>query len=165
VRLFTALWPPAEVVDHLTARLPQRWPSGIRAVPPARWHVTLRFHGDDADPDGCAPSLPQLGGLAVPRLRLAGSGSFRGALWVGVQAGGAADARALTELAVAAGADPDDFRAHLTLARWRRGPGPSADLLRGYRGPQWSPAEVLLVASELRPDGPHYTVLRRVMLG
>lgn len=154
MRLFTALYPPDDAVAHLAAALPQRWPDGVRVVPPARWHVTLRFHGDDAEPVTCAAQLACVGALPAPRLRLAGSGAFGGALWVGVEG-------TVATLAAAAGADPDAFRPHLTVARWRRGRAPAA-LLAAYRGPEWTAREVLLVASEPAQGGSRHTVLERI---
>jgi 2'-5' RNA ligase len=165
MRLFTALWPPAAAVDHLAARLPDRWPAGVRPTPASRWHLTLCFHGDDADPEACAERLGGLAGSVAPTLRLAGSGSFPGVLWVGVRPRDAADARALTVLAAAAGADPDAFRAHVTVARWRRGMAPPAAVLTGYRGPEWIADEVALVASETGAGGPRYQTLHRIHLG
>lgn len=153
MRLFTALYPTDDAVAHLLAALPRRWPDGVRVVPPTQWHVTLRFHGDDAEPAACAERLAGVGALAAPRLRLAGSGAFGPTLWVGVEG-------AVAALAVAAGADPDAFRPHLTVARWRRGRAPAA-LLVGYRGPEWTAREVLLVASERTPGGSRHTVLDR----
>ena len=164
MRLFTALWPPAVAVDHLAARLPDRWPAGVRPTPASRWHVTLCFHGDDADPEACAERLVGLAGSVAPTLRLAGSGSFPGALWVGVRPREAADARALTALAAAAGADPAAFRAHVTIAQWRRCVAPPAGVATGYRGPEWTADEVALVASHVGADGPRYQTLRRIHL-
>lgn len=164
MRLFTALWPPVAAVDHLAARLPDRWPAGVRLTPASRWHLTLCFHGDDADPEACSERLGGLAGSVAPALRLAGSGSFPGVLWVGVHPRDAADARALTGLAAAAGADPDAFRAHVTVARWRRGVAPPAGVLSGYRGPEWTVDEVALVASEVGTGGPRYETLRRIRL-
>jgi 2'-5' RNA ligase len=164
MRLFTALWPPEAAVDHLATRLPGRWPAGVRPTPASRWHLTLCFHGDAADPEECGERLEALAGSVAPTLRLAGSGSFPGVLWVGVRPRGAADARALTVLAAAAGADPDAFRAHVTIARWRRGVTPPAGALTGYRGPEWTPDEVALVASHAGAGGPRYQTLRRIRL-
>ncbi|MGI9062871.1 MAG: RNA 2',3'-cyclic phosphodiesterase [Pseudonocardiaceae bacterium] len=156
MRLFTALWLPDAAVAHLTAALPGRWPEGVRVVPPAQWHVTLHFHGDEAEPDACARGLADVGALAAPALRLAGSGVFGATLWVGVDG-------AVTALAAAAGADPDGFRPHVTVARWRGGRAPAA-LPADYRGPEWTAREVVLVASDLTPEGPHYTVVERAPL-
>ena len=72
VRLFVSLRPPPAAVAHLRAQLPQ-WPGD-----PGRWHVTLAFLGDDADPGRVHD---ELAGAAARARRpstcsCAGSGSF-----------------------------------------------------------------------------------------
>ncbi|RKT56944.1 2'-5' RNA ligase [Saccharothrix australiensis] len=120
----------------------------LRWSDPERWHVTLRFHGDHAEPAGL---LDGLRGLPAPTVRLAGSGAFPGVLWVGVEG-------PLRPLAEAAGADPD-WRPHLTVARsrHRRPRWPRVE----FTGREWTVAEVALVRS--RPGG-GYEVLQRVPL-
>ena len=122
------------------------------------------------------PALVAVGEAAIAptpplTLRLAGAGRFGSArhpqvLWTGLEG----DVRALAELAVRLrdGVGPlklpvEDrpFRAHLTLGRWR--PGHPADgtlstRLAGYRGPEWSVAEVRLLESHLGPT-PTYDVV------
>ena len=164
MRLFTALWPPADVLDALDgavaalgiAELP-----GWRRIPRERWHLTLAFHGDD-DPDRRAAVLEErLAGAIAPRLRLAGSGSFPGVLWVGLET---ADPPALDALVAGAGGDPAGFVGHVTLARrsgrGRDRPAP-ADL---PPGPCWTPEEVLLVASEQDATGLRYRPVYRARL-
>ncbi|AOS62664.1 2'-5' RNA ligase family protein [Actinoalloteichus hymeniacidonis] len=157
MRAFTALWPSEHVVDDLAAALqavrdrsgaPQ---PGLRFGSLSKWHLTLCFHGELADPAAEAHRLrASVRDLPAPRLRLAGAGTFPGVLWVGVRPEGEADSEALTSLVTAAGGEPDDYRPHLTLARWdRRRPKP-ADLvaaLADYAGPVWQPATVALLAS------------------
>jgi 2'-5' RNA ligase len=46
-RLFIAVRPPPDVLASL-ARLPRPEAPGVRWVPPAQWHVTLRFLGEAA---------------------------------------------------------------------------------------------------------------------
>ncbi len=161
MRLFTALWPPADVLDVLDrsvagfADLP-----GWRPVPRERWHLTLAFHGED-DPDRRAAVLDGLAGAPSPRLRLAGTGSFPGVLWAGLET---ADRAALDALVAGAGGDPGTFTGHLTLARRsgrRRGRPDVPDV---PPGPWWTPREILLVVSELHAAGPRYRPLHRVPL-
>ncbi|MDP9386758.1 MAG: hypothetical protein M3Q48_02235, partial [Actinomycetota bacterium] len=45
MRLFVAVWPPADVVDGLAA-LPRPEVPGLRWTAPEQWHVTLRFLGE-----------------------------------------------------------------------------------------------------------------------
>jgi 2'-5' RNA ligase len=87
MRLFSALWPPAEAVAALAAvTAPAGSPSGWQAVDPATWHLTLAFHGE-ADPGVFARRLDRaVGGVPGPRLRIAGAGAFPGVWWAGVEA-------------------------------------------------------------------------------
>ncbi|MDL5156299.1 2'-5' RNA ligase family protein [Actinomycetospora termitidis] len=130
-----------------------RW----RAVARERRHVTLRFHAD-ADPDEVAAELGErLAGGERPALRCAGAGRFGTALWLGVETVGAA--AAWDRLLVAAGADPAEHVAHLTVAR-ARGRSPSVPPgLAEHRGPVWTPDEVVVVAS-----GTPYRVVARFPL-
>jgi 2'-5' RNA ligase len=174
MRLFTALWPPLDAVDHLAGVLAlireqaEPTPPSFRWIPSERWHLTLCFHGDDADPDKRAARLrARAGGLRAPLLRLASAGTFGGVLWVGVEPAEDADGAALRTLAKAAGNEPGKFRAHLTVARWSRGRLDRAALtapLTGYCGPWWRAEKVVLVRSEQLPTGPRYTPVEQVSL-
>ncbi|WP_433263845.1 2'-5' RNA ligase family protein [Actinosynnema sp. CS-041913] len=133
----------AEALRPLRAEYPDlKWST------PSRWHVTLCFHGDDAEPAG---RLDALRGLPSPTVRLVGGGTFSGVLWIGVDG-------PLRPLAEAAGAGAD-WRPHLTVARSRR---------RGTRWPhvvftgrEWTVTEVALVRSH---PSVGYEVLDRVPL-
>lgn len=155
MRLFVSLRPPPAALEHLRAQRPQ-WPTD-----PARWHVTLAFLGDDADPGSVDAQLGRaLAGRPAFDLRLEGAGAFgRGPVWVGV--GG--DLPALHALAAAVagatGVGTDrPYRPHLTVGR--RVP---RERLATYRGPQWRATEVELVRSDLHPRVVH-TVLERYPL-
>ncbi|MFE2757468.1 2'-5' RNA ligase family protein [Actinosynnema sp. NPDC059335] len=143
--LFTALFPPADVVAELHDALrPVRAAHPrLRWVDPTRWHVTVRFFGE-AEPAG---QLDGLDRVTAPVLRLRGSGTFRQVLWIGVDG-------ALDELGAAAGV-PADWRPHLTVARGAVLPHV------GFTGREWTATEVALVRS--RP-GEGYAVLDRVPL-
>ncbi|MDR7300636.1 RNA 2',3'-cyclic phosphodiesterase [Haloactinomyces albus] len=187
MRLFTALWPSQEAVRHLAAAVetvrstqPKRLAQAteglrkFRFLPPERWHLTLCFHGDDAEPDRVGDRLARrvgrVGrtqpGFGPPRLRMTGAGVFRGVLWVGVQPGGQEDAAVLSTVAGMAGADARSFRAHVTVARWAAGRADRAlpDLLTAYEGPWWSADEVSVVSSEQQSSAPVYRTIRRVAL-
>ncbi|GAA1272181.1 2'-5' RNA ligase family protein [Saccharothrix xinjiangensis] len=151
--LFTALFPPEDVVAELHAALRpvRRAHPRLRWVDPRRWHVTVGFFGD-IEPSASAEPAEQLAGLegvAAPVLRLRGSGHFRQVLWIGVE--GAAPAA----LGRAAAGVREDWRPHLTVARGA--PLPHVD----FTGREWTATEVALVLS--RP-GAGYTVLDRVPL-
>ena len=167
-RLFTAVTPSAAAISALREEL-GRYPSGrgpLRWVEVPQWHITLGFYGMD-DPGTRASWLKaRLAGLRAPTVRLVGTGSFPGVLWVGVREHG------LTEVADAI--RPEDekrpFRPHLTLARgrafgtierWRR-------LLAEFESPAWTATEVVLFRSDRAEDGrragPRYSVVERFPL-
>ncbi|CAL8973436.1 RNA 2',3'-cyclic phosphodiesterase [Cellulomonas sp. T2.31MG-18] len=146
VRLFAAVWPPEEVLDHLDLALaavrgatagedrgPVRWAAR------ETWHLTLAFYGTVAD--GSAPILlEELAAAAAAAepyaLRLRGAGVFsHRTLWTGV-AGDLDQHRALTHACGRAGDEvgaPPDVRVrerpHLTVGRVR----PGAPAVRGGR--------------------------------
>ncbi|GAA0519564.1 RNA 2',3'-cyclic phosphodiesterase [Saccharopolyspora subtropica] len=183
MRLFTALWPSPEALRHLSSAV-DRLDAGavaeataglrkFRFTPAERWHLTLCFHGDDADQQHVAERLDRrmarvlasTSDPAPPRLRLAGGGTFRGVLWIGVEPQGERDDAALRSLVRAAGGDPRGYRAHLTIARWVAG---RADrkrlpaLFAGYAGPWWQAHELTVVRSDLREGGREYRTVHRV---
>jgi 2'-5' RNA ligase len=120
------------------------------------WHLTLAFHGDRADQDEQVERLRRLRGMAAPELALGDAGTFRsGVFWIGVQCSD----DALERLAIAAGADPQRWRPHLTVARRARGAR-----LDGYTGRLWTPPQVELVRSELGPGGPVYRTVESAPL-
>ncbi|MER7011176.1 2'-5' RNA ligase family protein [Saccharopolyspora sp. NPDC000359] len=181
MRLFTALWPSEEAVRHLSAavdRLDRKRlaaaTAGLRKFrfsAPERWHLTLCFHGDDADQDEVTERLDRrvarllTADPAPPRLRLSGSGTFRGVLWIGVEPEATGDDRALRALVRAAGGDPHGYRAHLTIARWAAGRGDRellTGLFAGYAGPWWEARELTVVHSDLRESGPAHRTVHRV---
>ena len=171
-RLFTALWPPPEIVSELDAALSgdggaDSWPpEGCRAIPTGRWHVTLCFHGE-ADPGVLARRLDSAAtDLAAPWLRLAGAITFGAVIAAAVHPAGPEDAAAMAALVSAAGADEDTHRPHVSVARTsRRSDGPPAGgRLERFTGSWWRPEEVCLVRSEISSGSPKYTVLHRVRL-
>lgn len=162
MRLFVAVRPPAEAVAHLVAALP-RWPSQ-----PERWHLTLAFLGEVADPAPVADRLrPAVAAAGSFPLALRSSGTFgRGAVvWVGL----AGDVPALRSLAAAvtracraagAGVDERPYHPHLTVGRKGH---PDAVALASYDGPVWPVTEVALVRSDVGRTV-HHTVLERFAL-
>jgi 2'-5' RNA ligase len=180
MRLFVAVYPPAEACDHLAQGL-----AGLRVTAAAdrgvnmrlarrdTWHVTLVFLGEVAEQraadvndavrravDGWRADAA--GGL---ELRLAGGGRFgRGkftVLWVGLDgARGALErlSRGIRRELKRARLPYDNrrFNPHLTVAR----PGDrldradveaDRDVLADYRGPAWPVETVELVSSHLGP--------------
>jgi RNA 2',3'-cyclic 3'-phosphodiesterase len=148
-----------------------------RAVPPANWHLTLRFLGaTDAAREQCL--VQELVGMTVPPpfvLRFGGLGAFPRAgrakvLWMGIDQG-ADELRALAasveSAARAAGfaAEPKPFSPHLTLARVDP-PGDLRALIDRAppSGVRVRVEELVLFRSHLGGGGPRYEVLRRFPL-
>lgn len=161
MRLFVCVRPSPEALQHLRGALPPGHGGG------ERWHVTLAFLGEVADP---APVVAALAGVSGPplRLSLAGSGRFgRGPVWVGV----AGDTAGLSRLAAdvqracrEAGAQVEHrpFRPHLTVGRRGR-PDPAA--LASYAGPEWVADVVELVRSRLGRTVEHEVLHRFPLSG
>lgn len=175
-RLFSAVELPDHVAADLETRLGKVRPDAdaLKWTPAESWHITLGFYGNREHADRRGAWLRRRAtGLVAPRIRLSSAGGFPGVLWIGVDAATELHRRAL--LAVAAAARPDDgteeeFRPHITVARWRRGPdrNPLAEraalALGDYTGPWWVPGEVVLFSSQLKPDGPVYLAVERIPL-
>ncbi|TNH30070.1 RNA 2',3'-cyclic phosphodiesterase [Micromonospora orduensis] len=180
MRLFVAVCPPVEAVNHLGAqvarlRVGAATVSGVdvRLADPVHLHLTLAFLGvveaarlvEVESALGLAAEWFRDGRGVVPRLSLGGGGRFdrdrSTVLWVDLRG----DVEALRDLARLIRSrlrearlpyDDRPFRPHLTIAR----PGDRmtpADLdadvatLDAYQGPDWSATELLLVRSHLGP--------------
>lgn len=172
MRIFVAVVPPPEVVDHLDHFLEVRRGAGeFRWTVADQWHLTLAFMGS-AHERNLDDLVERLGRAAHRRtafeVAFAGGGAFPNAarakvLWAGVRAddAGRTELDRLATGARAAGTksgaevDGGKFRAHLTLARL----GHPADvtkwvrLLDAYEGPAWTVDEIALVESHLG-EGP-----------
>jgi 2'-5' RNA ligase len=166
-RLFLALWLPAEAAEDLGERVDRvaaASPDMMRWQPRERWHLTVSFLGD-RDP-GQRPGIAAAAAAAAAdagadRIRLAGSGHFGSALWVGVEHGPwlTGLTRRLNRELV-----PHDrrkrFHGHVTVARsrGRRMHRPSQAALADYVGPWWNPQRLALVESVTGP-APRYTTV------
>jgi len=192
VRLFVAVYPPAEALDHLAEavgrlRLGAAAAAGtnVRIVARPLWHVTLAFLGEAPEERAGDARTAVAAGVsrwrahagAAPELWLAGGGRFGRrrftVLWVGLQ-GDVTALRALGEAVrrelkrARLAYDPKPLRPHLTFAR----PGEklsatdlAADLaaLDTYKGPSWTVDAVHQVHSQLGPK-PVHTSLAAVPL-
>lgn len=172
-RIFTALVPPAEALADLDAFLDPRRDAvaDLRWSPIGQVHLTLAFVADIEDwrlddlleGTASAAARRRLGAVAI-----AGGGAFPDVdrakvLWAGLDLDPAsADeldllAAGCRTAAARAGAAPDGarFRPHLTVARSGRPRGVLAlvRVLDAYRGPAWTPADVVVLASHLG-EGP-----------
>jgi 2'-5' RNA ligase len=169
VRLFVAVWPPAEVLDVLD-RLPRPDHPAVRWAPRDRWHVTLRFLGDVVEDE--RPALEQAvaaTAAAHPVRRVAlGPATVRLSRSVlAVPVAGLDDlGQAINAATAGFGEPPEDrrFTGHLTLARSRsRAVLPAA--LAGLRVEAgWDVSEVALVRSHLGGGGPRYVTVARFSL-
>jgi RNA 2',3'-cyclic 3'-phosphodiesterase len=178
MRLFVALLPPPAALAELeavVAPLRPGWP-GLRWAPVERWHVTLAFLGEVAEP--ALGQLDERLGRAARRhegvpMRIGRGGAFpaprRGQVLVAHVVAGEPERLGALAASVAAGArragapPPDEgrrYRPHLTLARSRK----PADLrslvekLSGFSGRRWQPDQIELVCSEAGPKPRYRTI-------
>jgi 2'-5' RNA ligase len=188
MRMFVAIEPPPDAVEHLDEFLAVRREAGpeVRWSSPSRWHLTLGFMG--AAPERVVEDVVDGVGAAAARvapigLAVTGGGCFPDVtrakvLWAGV--GGAVGeddglarlARGVRSACAVAGAAPEGgaFVPHLTLARFSGAQDATRWLrvLSTYAGPEWVASDVAVVASHLpreRGHGPRHEVLARLPLG
>jgi 2'-5' RNA ligase len=175
MRLFVAVELPGDVRDAL-AGLVRRLPSdGVKWGSPSTFHVTVRFLGAVDPPEPVAEALvATVARFGRLRLRLSGGGAFPSPqrpriLWAGVtgdvaalgQIGQAMD-EALAPFGIVA--EERAFRPHVTLGRVKHGrPRPEALYALGEVG-DIDVRELILFASETRPEGAVHTVYRRLPL-
>lgn len=171
LRLFVAVEIPQRVrkaVDAAAAPLQRKAPDA-KWTDPAHWHLTLAFLGwveadrQSAVERACAAAAPDAGPFELALDRSAGMFGRR-VLWVGLEGAGelAALASALRAALAGAGFETDDrpFRAHLTLARARKGAQLPRGLDEAYRGPasRWTVDRFVLMRSRLQRAGAQYSV-------
>jgi RNA 2',3'-cyclic 3'-phosphodiesterase len=172
VRVFVAVWPPAEAVRAVAA-LDRPSVPGLRWVPAERWHVTLRFCGQVADGD-VADLVAALGdGLAGEgpvTARLGPATDRFGDRVLHAPVSGLQDLAARVRHVTAPFGDApvdaaEPFHGHLTLARARR--GVPAGLVGVPVAPvPWPVPEIAVVASAPTADrGPRYETVASVPLG
>ncbi len=183
MRLFLAaelpdelLDPIAEIRTSLAAQL-----NGWRWVRPEGMHLTLRFLGQvapESDRKARGTWRRVAAGARPFRIRLSAVGCFPSrarprVLWVGVEEtapGGALAALAVDLEQAARGlgweAESRPFRAHLTLARGRRGAHPENPHNAVVRvGTEVRVRDLVLYRSQLEAGGARYTALESFPLG
>jgi 2'-5' RNA ligase len=164
VRLFVAVVPSSEAVEHLRVAAAELAVSRAQAglIRPELWHLTVTFLGESAEERLAAITAAVGAGAAAGRagtLALAGGGRFGEAvLWAGVT--GDVDAVARTARAVGrevrkarVALERRPYRPHLTLARPRQRITKEAlradvERLAAYRGPNWAADQVHLMRSD-----------------
>ena len=182
MRLFVAVTPPAEVLAELegaVAPLRGDWP-GLRWASLDRWHVTLAFLGEVAEPklDDLRERLERAARRHhAIRLRVGRGGAFPSAgkarvfcAFISGEPAALTDLRRLAASVAAgarrAGAPPPDegrrYRPHLTLARSRQPADlrPLVEALSGYSGTAWDAAAVELILSKTGPHPSYQTIDR-----
>ena len=173
MRIFTAVVPPPEAIEHLDAFLdPRRAAAPFRWTRPEQLHVTLAFmpEAEERRVDVYVDRLAEaLDGLASVELALAGAVVFPSVaegrvLATGVSGGDEVLATASVRArnaAVACGIEVDGqrFRPHVTVARTGGHPTEMTSwvrLLDTYEGPAWPLEAISVIASHLG-EGPRRT--------
>jgi len=185
MRLFLAINLPSSIagaIDHEVAALRAAAPV-LRWIPPEKWHLTVRFMGEQPL-DRVAAIRDAIDGATARHadapLAIRGVGAFPNfrrarVVWIGV----APDPRLemlhhdVESACVALGMEHEGrpFRPHITLARVPAGvdAGTLRALSRAARAVRYSEvidaASIDLMASELTPDGPRYRLLHSSPLG
>lgn len=172
MRMFVALTPPDDAVEHLDEFLAvRREAAPFRWSVPEQFHVTLAFLASVPDRrlDDLVERLERAASRrASPATRLAGGGAFPNAgrarvLWTGLELddiGRTEVTRMATGARAAAskagiGVEGQRFRPHVTVARLKHPTEVTrwVRLLDGYQGPAWRADTWALVASHLG-EGP-----------
>lgn len=190
-RVFAAVVPPEDVIEHLDHFLdPRRDAPGadeLRWTRPEQLHVTLAFMPsvqDDRIDDYVDRLADGLVGTPIPDLRLSGPVAFPDVaaarvLAVGVQAESPGADVVLERIAgrarnaaVTSGIEVDGarFRPHVTIARLRQPAEVTrwVHILETYDGPSWPVYEIAVIASHLGegPNGtPRYETLAEIPIG
>lgn len=187
VRMFVAVVPTTEAVEHLDEFLdPRREHGAFRWTPADQLHVTLAFMEEvpDRSYDALVEGLHRGAARRTPfEARIAGGGAFPDPAHAKVLYGGldltVADRTELDRLATGARApagragiavDGQRFRPHVTVARLGRPQETTrwVRLLDGYQGPAWTVDHVVLVESHLGEgprNRPRHVVVEEVPLG
>jgi 2'-5' RNA ligase len=173
--MFVAVWPDDTTVQRLSA-LELSSASSLSAVRAGQWHITLRFLGDVAD-DLVPALIDGLGRAArgvTPPVRCTigpATAWFSGARVLQIPVTGldqmAAAVREATVPTVPDSGEPP-FVGHLTVGRVRGRHRPEPATQAAVAGmvitAEFAVPDLLLVGSELSPEGPRYSTLARLTL-
>ncbi len=168
MRLFVAVWPPADVLTAV-ASIPRPSVVGARWTTEAQWHVTLRFLGEVED--DVLPSIVSAvagTGPAQTSARLGPAVELLNPRVVSVPVAGLeAIGPAVIEATASFGRTPEHrpFHGHLTLARLK---GVRKRDLAGVLGSaidaSWTVDELHVLRSFLSPKGARYESVAAVAL-
>lgn len=180
MRLFVGLPVPDSPLYEAAKRDLAEAAHDARPVPPGSHHLTLRFLGEMAEPDGVAAALDAAcrGRPALPCV-VEGVGTFPGGFpadsrarvaWAGLRAPGVeALAAAVVDATARFGESPErrPFVAHVTLARMAR-PADLRLVVEKHRATLFAQGvldRVVLYASTPTPKGSAYEAVHAVRLG
>lgn len=162
-RLFVAVDLPATVRQRLDAEVPRPAEPGVRWLPPAQWHVTLRFLGESDEAEAAAALSTLVATATTARVGPRVSRLNRSVVCLPVH-GLDALAAAVLDATGSVGQPPDHprFTGHLTLGRLRRR---GACRVAGTPFSAEVPVdEVVLYRSTLTEEGALHEPLLRVPL-
>jgi 2'-5' RNA ligase len=174
MRLFVAVWPPADVIETVRG-LERADAAGVRWTREDQWHVTLRFLGsveEEVVPEITAALDAIAGAGASSPVVMGPETKCFGREILQVPVEGLTDLAARVVEATASFGEPPDerpFRGHLTLARsGNRRRGNRGSDLRSLAGAAcagaWTVDELTLVCSRPHREGVRYDVLHRTRL-
>lgn len=163
-RLFFAIWPGGQECRQLDAYRSMLRGCGGRKVPSERLHLTLAFLGGvDSDTRDCLIAAADTIDLPPFTLQLDKFGFWRRpqVVWLGseeVPEGLSSLLSALNGAIRQCGLEPESrpFRTHLTLLRKAHRPPRQ----REVEPMAWTVERFVLVASETRPEGAVYEILK-----
>jgi 2'-5' RNA ligase len=184
IRTFIAVDIPSQSKEKIAAlqRELQAFPGRVSWTRAEGIHVTLKFLGNVEGNriDAIAQAVSRaVAGKPRPKLRVSGTGAFPNwrnprVLWVGLVDEGdmLRDIQAAVERELEGLGFPREerpFVPHLTLARVKVPASVSAMVAHlretRFEADPFEATEVLVMRSDLKPDGAEYTPLRRVPIG
>lgn len=155
-RLFIAAWPTDHVRSRI-AELDRLDEPGVRWVPDANLHVTLRFLGE-SDPEQVAERLTATR-LPAAAIRLGPRVGRLGSKLIVIPADGADELAATVRAATADVGEPErfDFKGHVTVARTKR--NAESVILGEPVATRFEVDEIALIRSDLTEEGASYTTV------
>jgi len=175
MRLFIAVPVPGNIRENVATLGKEIAQGGVVPVKPGNMHMTLKFIGE-ADEAKLADIGERLGMIRFTPFpcTVRGVGVFPSehyikVVWAGAESGGGLEALAkgVMEAMQAYDGHEERFSAHLTMARVKRRVDLKA-FLEKHRNNEFGSFTVSsfqLIRSELKPEGPEYTVMANFKAG